>query len=219
MSDIFREVDEDIRRDQLEQLWKRYGGVIIAAAVVIVVATGGYRAWTWYQNKQAADAGERYHAAVTLAGEGKQDEAIAAFAEIAGGSSGYASLARMRAAAAMAADGDKAGAGEAYEAIAGDGSVDPLIRDAASVRAAYLAIGDTPLAAMQARLAGQLADDNQFRHSARAVMALTAYREGHVAETARWAETALADAAVPQNLRQRLELILQVIAAQRAPKA
>ena len=40
-----------------------------------------------------------------------------------------------------------------------------------------------------------------------------------VAETARWAETALADAAVPQNLRQRLELILQVIAAQRAPKA
>ena len=36
MSDIFQEVDEELRRDTALKLWKRYQGYAIAAAVVMV---------------------------------------------------------------------------------------------------------------------------------------------------------------------------------------
>ena len=40
MSDIFREVDEEVQRDQVENLWKRYQTPVIVLAILIVAATG-----------------------------------------------------------------------------------------------------------------------------------------------------------------------------------
>jgi hypothetical protein len=49
MSDIFREVDEDVRRDRFEQIWKQYGSLIVAAAMIMVAAVAGsarrFRGW------------------------------------------------------------------------------------------------------------------------------------------------------------------------------
>ncbi len=45
MSDIFREVDEDLRREQFKRLWDRFGTYVIGLAVLIVVVTAGYRGW------------------------------------------------------------------------------------------------------------------------------------------------------------------------------
>ena len=51
MSDIFREVDEDLRRDRMERVFKRYGGIMLAAALAVVAATGGTVAWrNWLLN-------------------------------------------------------------------------------------------------------------------------------------------------------------------------
>jgi hypothetical protein len=44
MSDIFQEVEEDVRRERYEKLWKKYGNYIIALAVLIVA---GVAAWQW----------------------------------------------------------------------------------------------------------------------------------------------------------------------------
>ena len=43
MSDIFREVDEEVRRERLQQLWDRHGNLIVALALLIVIAVGGVR--------------------------------------------------------------------------------------------------------------------------------------------------------------------------------
>ena len=45
MSDIFREVDEDIRRDQIKKLWDRFGPYVLGLALLIVLGTAGYRGW------------------------------------------------------------------------------------------------------------------------------------------------------------------------------
>ena len=78
MSDIFREVDEDLRREQYKRLWDRFGGYVIGLAVLIVVAVGGYKAWEWWENSRAAASGDRFLAALMLSEEGKHEEAIAA---------------------------------------------------------------------------------------------------------------------------------------------
>ena len=67
MADIFQEVDEEVRREQLKKLWARYGNYIVAACVVVVLAVGGWRGYEWWQSKRAAESGAAFEQAVTLA--------------------------------------------------------------------------------------------------------------------------------------------------------
>ena len=102
MADIFHEVDEEVRRERLKQFWDRYSLFIIAACVLIVVGIGSWRGYEWYIERQAAIAGARFEAAVTLSEQGKTKEAETEFAKIAADApGGYAVLARFRAAAAL----------------------------------------------------------------------------------------------------------------------
>ena len=118
MSDIFQEVDEEVRREKLQQLWERHSNLIVAAALAVVIAVGGWRGYDWWENKKAAESGEAFEAALNLAESGKQDESRAAFAKLAqDGSSGYRILARFREAAELAKTDPAAGAA-AYNALA-----------------------------------------------------------------------------------------------------
>jgi predicted negative regulator of RcsB-dependent stress response len=136
VSDIFQEVDEEVRREQLKKLWDRYGNFVVAAAIIVVAAIGAWRGYQWWEAKKAAETGAAFEAAVTLADGGKHSEAEAAFAKIvADGTSGYRHLARLREAAELA-HVDRKAAIAAYEKIAGDGAVGPVLQDLAALRAA-----------------------------------------------------------------------------------
>src|SRR5262249_56140372 len=96
VTDIFQEVDEEVRREQLKKLWERYGGYLIAACIVVVLGVGGWRGYEWWQAKQAAQSGAAFEQAVALAESGKHQEAAAAFAKLsADGTTGYRVLARL----------------------------------------------------------------------------------------------------------------------------
>ncbi len=100
MTDIFREVEEDIRRDQIKRAWDRLGPYVLGVAVLIVLGTAGYRGWEYWQGRQAAATGDRFIAALQLATDGKHDDAIKALQVIIyNGSGGYPVLARFRLAA------------------------------------------------------------------------------------------------------------------------
>ena len=66
MSDIFHEVDEAVRREQLKKLWERWGNLIIAAAFLVVLGIAGWRAFEWWQNKKAQQAGAAFESATGL---------------------------------------------------------------------------------------------------------------------------------------------------------
>ena len=103
MSEIFDEVNEELRREQLRKVWERYSGLILGAAVLIVVGVGGWRGYQYWQAEQAAKSGAAFEAAVTLAEASKATEAQAAFAKIAtDGAGGYRMLAQFRSAAETA---------------------------------------------------------------------------------------------------------------------
>jgi len=57
VADIFHEVDEEVRRDQLKKLWDRYSIYIIALAVLFVAAIAAWRGYEYYVAKKAAVAG------------------------------------------------------------------------------------------------------------------------------------------------------------------
>src|SRR5262245_48066349 len=107
MSDIFREVDEDLRREQVKRLWDRFGPYVIGLAVLIVLATAGYRGWEYWEKTRADASGDRFLAALQLAADGKHTDAITALQSIADSSSGnYPIMARFRIAGEKAINGD-----------------------------------------------------------------------------------------------------------------
>ena len=71
MSDIFREIDEELRRDNLLKLWSRYGRYIVAIAVLALVVAGAIVAWRDHQLSERRGQSTRYAGALTLARDGK----------------------------------------------------------------------------------------------------------------------------------------------------
>lgn len=212
MTDIFREVDEEVRKDRLNELWKKYGLWVFLGCVLLVAATAAFTYWRNYQSAQRAALADRFLAAMELAQQGKAAEAAATFAEIGReGPAGYSALARMQEAAARARQGGREAALASYDQLAADTGAPILLRDAARLGAAMLLLETAPAAELEQRLAPLLADGNAWRYSARELRALLANREGRASES-RAAFGALAeDAAAPAGVRARARQMLQTI--------
>ena len=152
MSEIFDEVNEDVRRDQLKKLWEKYSIFIIALAILIIAGVGGWRGYQYLEAKKAAEAGAAFDKAAELSEANKHAEAEAAFADLAAKApSGYRILARLRT-AAEAANRDKPAAAKMFDDIAADSSVGAPERDLARIRAAQLLLETTTYPNMLQRL-------------------------------------------------------------------
>lgn len=133
---LFREVDEELRHEQMASLWKKYGGVVIAAALAVVLSVAGYQGWKYWQNSVREDEAARYQAALTLLEQGDTQEAMARLETLGNeASTGYGAIAALQGAALKAEQGDTAGAVDAYRAIAGNSGNDQAFRDLATVLA------------------------------------------------------------------------------------
>ncbi len=213
MSDIFHEVDEEVRREQLKKLWDRYSIYLIALAVLIVGGIGAWRGYEYWVAKKAAAAGAAFEAAAALSDQGKHSEAEAAFAKVvAEAPQGYRVLARFRAAAALA-QVKPADAVKAYDDIAADAAIGPTWQDLAAVRAGMILVDSAPLADMRRRL-DPLAEPNRtFRHTARELLALSAWHNHDIAAARRYIDMIATDAETPQGTRARVDVLSALIAA------
>ncbi len=208
MSDIFQEVDEEVRREKLKQLWERYSNLIVAAALAVVLAVGGWRGYDWWETRKAAESGAAFEAALLLAEGGKPDEARAAFAKLAQeGSSGYRILARFREAAELVRT-DPAAAVQAYGVLAGDSSLGRTMQDLAAIRGGLILVDTVQFAELAAKLEPLTSADRPFRHTARELLALAAWRTGDQAAAKRWFDLIATDTETPAGTRQRMEVLM-----------
>jgi hypothetical protein len=214
VSDIFQEVDDEVRREQFKKLWERYQVYIIAAAVLVVLAVAGWRAYDWWETKKAAEAGAAFEAAIALSEQGKHADAEAAFAKIAESSTTtYRSLALMRAAAELAQTDPKA-AVAAYDKIAANSSVSPELRDLAGVRAGALLVDNGSFSDARQRLEPLTEADHTFKHTARELLALAAWRAGDTAAARHWIEMISTDPGTPPDERNRMEMLSALMASE-----
>jgi hypothetical protein len=212
VADIFHEVDEEVRREQLKKLWDRYSIVIIAVAVLIVAGIGGWRGYEWWIAKKAAAAGAQFEAAVVLSEQGKHAEAEAAFAKAAAAApEGYRVLARFREASELALT-KRDDAVKAYEALAADNALGATWQDLAAVRAGMLLVDTAPLAEMQKLLAPMAEPGRIYRHSARELLALSAWKNNDPAAAKRYLDMIATDGDTPPGTRARADVLSALIA-------
>jgi hypothetical protein len=212
MGDFIREVDEEYRRDQIMQIWKRYSGVIVGLVILLVAAVGGWRYWQHVQQQRSEAAAVRYEEALRLAREGKGDDAERALDTLAKDApQGYQALSRFRLAAEIGKQKAEEGA-KAYDALAVDSRVEPVMQDLARLRAAMLRMDTADPATVQPVLERLATPTNVWRHTARELLGLSAMKRGDYEGASRWFDQMAADRDTPQGLRGRLELYSSLVA-------
>ncbi len=211
MSDesLFREVDEEVRQEQFKQLWNKYGNYFTALAVVFVLAVAGFKGWQYWQLSQSQEAARVFSDAVKMLDEGKTADADAAFAAI--HHRGYAQLANLRRAAALVAAGKTDEGVALYDTIANDQSSDQALRDLARVRAGYALVDKLAPAELISRLGSFDNEESPWRGQAREIFALSAYRTGDYAMADRYVNAIIADQGIGLELRQRAQMLLEVL--------
>jgi hypothetical protein len=95
-----------------------------------------------------------------------------------------------------------------FDQLSADNSIGRPMQDLAAVRAATLLVDTEPYSDILKRLEPLTAPDRAFRHSARALLAMSAWRANDAAATRKWSEMILADAETPPGTRGQIQMIM-----------
>lgn len=219
MADIFNEIDEELRGDQVRKFWNRYSGLLLLIAVLIVIGVGGWRGWQYWTEQVARTEGDKYLAALQQSEKGDYKAAESTLLQVATTASGYRVLAKLRLADDKASSGDKAGALAAFDAVAKDASVPTPLQGVASIRAAYLALDLEDRAKLDARLKPIAVGGNPWRHAAREILAFAAFKAGDMETARKLVNDIREDAETPADLNQRISVLSAVLDAARPAPA
>ncbi|MFN7054332.1 tetratricopeptide repeat protein [Hyphomonas sp.] len=211
MTDIFTEVDESVRQEKLQSVWKRwrpfvYGGV---ALLVGVVALNEFVLTPAAEARKAAQAAA-FENAVKALEEGQYAEAEAAFRTIRETNPKLAPLAtHFLARTLYEGGGDADGAAELL-AVSGGTDSDPFGR-LALLKAAYFRAGTMTLPELEAMLGGLLTDTSPAGALARELVAAKAFETGDYARARAEFNRLKFDAAASENLQRRADMALAAI--------
>ena len=203
VSDIFREIDEELRRDNFRKLWSRYGRYVIAAAVFVLVVAGAIVAWRDHQLSERRAQSTRYASALALAHEGKEADAVKVFAAIAQEGGGYAVLASFEEAAELAKSGDRKAAIAIYDRIAAASELDSSFRELAVLLSVMQSLPESDPHSTIERLASLTASGNSWRPTALELTAIARFRSGDKSGTLDLYKSLADDPTAPQGLRAR----------------
>lgn len=212
---LFREVEEELRREQFAKLWQRFGTYFIALAVVVVAAVAGSKIWEAQRLSNANAAGARYEAANRLLDTGKAEDALQAFEELAAsGPKGYAVLAGLSQAGAYLKLDKRAEALAVFDKLANDTGTDKLLADFARLQAASLRLGEADFTEMENRLKPLTVENSPWRFTARELLGTAALNAGKRDEARTVLAPLLADSGLGQGAGERIHRLMARIASE-----
>jgi hypothetical protein len=212
VSDIFQEVEEDVRRERYEQLWKKYGNYLIAAAAVLVLAVAGYQAWKTYDLQQRQKVSERYREASQAVESGNMVKAETDFAALAKDApSGYATLSKLHLAGALIAQNKRDEAVSLLRELTT--SSNPLVANAARLRLAWIMADASPKTEITQMLQPLTPADSPWRFAASEVLAYVDLKAGARAQAITEYQKLSQEPEASPSLRQRAAGIAEYLSA------
>ena len=171
MSDEFiREVDEDIRQKQINDLWKKYGKFVIGIAVGVVAIVAGRAIYSSIVESKYSEQATLYSQALSM----NQEEISSALDPLTNSDvDAYEILATFKKAELFIADGDKTGAIGILDQFASTSSVSQIYKDIATIQAALLELDTASVDQIRSRLSLILNSDSKYQYFASESMALS----------------------------------------------
>lgn len=209
---LIQEVDEELRREQYQKLWERYGNWVIAVVVGVILVVAGYQGWQEWQSRQRQQEAAKFAAAEDLLGQGKAQDAMTAWERLAtDGRTGFAVAAAMRQAEVLTSQGDIAAAVATYDKIAAS-SAPQLFRDLAVLKLALVSLDTADPAVLEGRVAPLAVISNPWHFCATEVLAVLAEKKGDGKHAADLYKQLADDLQAPAGIRARAAEMLAVLA-------
>jgi hypothetical protein len=201
---FYREVDEELRRDQMVGFWRRYGFYLVAGAVLILALIGGV---IWWQNQKQEKAGARGEALVAAFEDVQGGNAKAAGPRLdqlaKEGSAGYRAAALLTKADLAIQTGDQAGAVAAFKAVAEDDKLAEPFRNLALIRQTAIEFDRLPPAAVIQRLQPLAQAGRPWFGSAGELVAIAYLKQRKPQQAAPIFAALAKDKSLPRSLRSR----------------
>ncbi|MCB1444458.1 MAG: tetratricopeptide repeat protein [Rhizobiaceae bacterium] len=211
---FIREVNEELRSEQLQTAWKRFRPAIIGLAVLIVAGVAGASVYEWWQARESSASGDRFLSAIKDANDKKSEQAVKELETLVkDGFGSYPVLARMRLATLKAEQGDAKGAIADFLALGQDAGVPQAMRNAAKMRAGWLMVDQASYAEIAGQVEELAAPTSPVRFSAREILGLAAYKAGDYAKAKDWMQKIVDDNDAPAGARTRARMVLGMITA------
>lgn len=217
---LLREVDEELRREQMQKLWERYNGVILGGVALILLGVFGYKMLETRRISAMEASGADFSAALKLSDNLKADDALKAFEKIAkDGPAGYAALAKLHLAGAHTKAGRTADAIAAYQSVIDAPGSDSLLRNFAQLQVAALKLGEADFTEQQNRLTPLTGEDSPFKITARELLGLSAFKAGKFDEARKNFEPLLIDPNASRAIQDRVKIVMGEIARAETSKS
>lgn len=209
MADIFREVDEELRRDKAAEWWKRYSIYIYAVALLVIVGTAGYQGWRAYDEKLRGEQSDSYAEALQALSGGDKQKAVAELKALSDPSgTGYRLLAALTLAQVYAQDGDMAAADQIWQRLSDNGSVGQGLRQLGSLYIAMQQVDKGDPTALRPKLEALAVAGEPYRFTALELLAALALRQGDTAAAREHLTQITDDPTAPSGSRSRAAELL-----------
>ncbi len=216
---VFREVDEELRRERLEKLWEKYGTIVIGAIILLVLSVAGS---IWWQNQQVSKrqaAGDQFIQALRDVAKDDTDKADAKFkALIESSPKGYEDLSRLHLASNLAAKGQTGEAEILYKKVTLNPSADKILRDYAKLNLAILKLENATYEETSKALSEFTQKGAIWQNTANEVVALAAFKEGKFEDAKSKFSEILTNKSTPSALKRRAQIMIDVISSREAQK-
>jgi hypothetical protein len=201
---FFREVDEELRREQIETMWKRYGLYGVGVVLLLLAALAAFLFWRAHVQKNAETHSEELSAALADAQAGRTTEAGKTLDTlVAEGGPPYRVAALFTKAALAAEKGDDKGAAAIYAGIAADAKAAQPYRDIALIRQTLIEYDRLPPQQVIDRLKPLTIESGPFFGTAGELSAIAMMRLNRPAEAGRLLAAVARDTRTPSTLRAR----------------
>lgn len=210
MSDIFHEVEEEVRRERFEKLWKKYGDYAIASVAAIIIGIAAYKFYDRYETQQRMNASSAFNAAEQALNSNNSAAAATAFGNLAKTApKGYAALAQLSAADALYVSGNRGEAIALFKSIAAKDN--STIGNVARLRAAWATVESAPKSELETLLAPLTSPTSAWRFPAREVLAYSDYHAGALGLAESEYSTLAADTGASDAMRARARAMASFI--------
>lgn len=208
------EVTEEVRRDKLYAMYKKYGWIAILAVVLLV---GGAALNEWRKASARAEAEAAGDAIVAALQAETEEGRAAALAELGSPEdAGHRAVTVLLQAGAQVEAGDVQAAVASYDQLAADQDVPANIRDLAALKSIILSGAETAPADRISRLDTIAVPGSPYRLLALEQIALAEIEGGQVEQALETLQRIAADAAVTQDLRRRVSQLIVALGGELA---
>ncbi|MCC3860003.1 tetratricopeptide repeat protein [Pseudemcibacter aquimaris] len=209
MSDEFiREVDDDLRQKQINDLWKKYGKFVIGMAFGIVAIVAGRAIYTSVVEGQYQEQASLYEEALLQ----NADQMSASLNQVAnGGVAGFELLATLKKAQLAIEADNREEAISILDGFAKNSDMSQIYKDMVNIQVALLEVDTASLDQIRSRLSLILNGDNRYGYMATEIMALAELKAGETDAAKTRLETLIGDVDAPGSIKTRAEQYLSVI--------